>query len=654
MKILILGVSNVGDCILTTGIIDPIARKFPGAVIDILVGGRAKDVFSSDHRIRRVIPYDKKADFSEKRRLFKSLKNENYDLAFDLRNTFISFLLAKRSFRPWYTKTHAWLRHNSVLRKFYTRDELKMFKPRLVWSLEDEKVLNHINFNDYIVISPAARSWTKTWPPEYFRELIALIHREYPQQGIVVVGEKSEHRYCSQFETDGYVQNFAGRTSIPQLAVVIKNARAIITNDSAALHIASAVDTPTLAIFGPTDEIKYGPLAGNSVVMRRYFPCAPCERAQCRFRDKRCLTAVKPEWVFYWLKRILEKKEVPETRFHRVLLTRCDKIGDLILTTPAITAVRTSWPNAYVGFMCSKYTEDILKGNPDVDEVISLDKTGRHRGILGFLKLVGEIRSKKFEVMINFHPTNRVHLAGFFAGIPLRVGYDWKMGVLNNVVIKHKKHLGEKSEAQYNFDLLEVLGVKNRDFPQRISVSPEEENWVENELLRRGIDRFVLIHPGANCPSKLWPLDNFIQLAEKIMYNFDIPVMFILGPGEGYMEEKIIQVLGEKTVIYKNLSLRRLVALISKCSFFISNDSGPMHIADALMKPLVVIFGRSQPGLSSRRWGPLNKSAVVVWRDVGCQKCLAHNCQKGFLCLQSITVDEMFDIFKQQMERIAV
>ncbi len=120
------------------------------------------------------------------------------------------------------------------------------------------------------------------------------------------------------------------------------------------------------------------------------------------------------------------------------------------------------------------------------------------------------------------------------------------------------------------------------------------------------------------------------------------------------MEEKITQVLGEKTVVYKNLSLRRLVALISKCSFFISNDSGPMHIADALMKPLVVIFGRNQPGLSSRRWGPVNKSAVVVWRDVGCQECLAHNCQKGFLCLQSITVDEVFDIFKQQMERIAV
>lgn len=654
MKILIITVSNIGDCILTTGVVDGVLEKFPACSVDVLVGKRAQGVFASDSRIRKIIPYNKNANFRDKLRLFRNLKKENYDFIFDLRDTFISLFLSKRTFRSQNLNAHAWIKHNSALRKFYNQDELYKFKPHIIWDKRDQEIVKEINFKDYVVVAPTARSWTKTWPPEYFKKVIALIHKEYPDWGIVITGEKSEYEFCKQFKIDECVYNFAGRTSIPQLAVIIKNARAVITNDSAVLHIASAVDTPTLAIFGPSDEFKYGPLAENSMVLRRHFPCAPCEKAQCKFGDKRCLTAIKPEFVFHWFKELITKKKPPATKFKRVLLTRCDKIGDLILTTPAISALRDAWPNAYIGFLCNKYTQDILDGNPDVDEIIPLDKNGKHKGIFGFLKLVRKIRARKFEIMINFHPTNRVHLLGFFARIPLRIGYDWKMGFLNNVIIKHKKQLGEKSEVEYNFDLLKPVSIEYKKFPQTIVVSPQEENRAEEEMRSRGLDRFVLIHPGASCISKMWPLRNFVTLAEKIRYNFDIQVVFILGPGEEHMEKDIAHALGNKVIIYKNLELKKLVALISKCSFFISNDSGPMHIADAFEKPLIVIFGRNQPGLSPHRWGPINKSAVVLWKDVGCKQCLAHNCQKGFLCLQSISVQEVFDAFKNQMERVAV
>jgi heptosyltransferase-2 len=654
MKILIITVSNIGDCILTTGVLDGVLEKFSTSSVDILVGKRAQEVFSSDPRIRKIIPYDKNANFWHKLHLFRNLKKENYDFIFDLRNTFVSFFLSKRTFRSQNLKAHAWIKHNSALRKFYNRDELNKFKPHIIWDKRDQEIVKEINFRDYVVVAPTARSGTKTWPPEYFKKLIALIHKEYPGWRIVITGEKSEYEFCKQFKIDEYVHNFAGRTSIPQLAVIIKNARAVITNDSAVLHIASAVNTSTLAIFGPSDEFKYGPLAENSMVLRRHFPCAPCEKAQCKFGDKRCLTAIKPEFAFHWFKELITKKKTPGTKFKRVLLSRCDKIGDLILTTPAIAAVRYAWPNAYMGFLCNKYTQDILDGNPDVDEIIPLDKNGKHKGIFGFLKLVREIRTRKFEIMINFHPTNRVHLLGFFARIPIRIGYDWKMGFLNDVIIKHKKQLGEKSEAEYNFDLLKTVGIEDKKFPQRIIVSPQEENWVEEEMRSKGLNRFVLIHPGASCISKMWPLDSFITLAEKIMYNFDIQVVFILGPREEYMEEKIIQAFRGKVTVYKNLALKKLIALVSKCSFFISNDSGPMHIADAVRKPLIVIFGRNQPGLSPRRWGPVNKSAVVLWKDVGCKECLAHNCKKGFLCLKAITVDEVFGAFKKQMEKVRI
>ncbi len=652
MKILIIGVSNIGDCILTTGVVEAIYQKFPSAEIDVVVGQRAKGVFACDDRINQIIVYDKKARFSEKIKIFKDLRRKNYDLIFDLRNTFISWFLSKKVYRPQNIKGHSWLKHNSVLRKFYSYDKLKNFKPRIIFSQKDFDILKTVNFSDYIVLSPTARSWTKTWPPEYFLKLIYLIRKEYPDWGIIIVGEESEYQYCSQFVIDEYVKNLSGRTTITQLAVIVKNARAVITNDSAVLHVASACNRPTLAIFGPSDETKYGPLSDNSIALRRHFPCAPCEKAQCGFEDKRCLKAVLPEFVFCYLKKILNGEQIPKSSFKRVLLTRCDKIGDLLLTTPAISAVRYFWPNSYIGFMCSKYTQDILAGNPDIDEIIPLDKNGEHKGLIGFLKLVWEIRQRKFNIMINFHPTNRVHLLGFFAGIPVRVGYDWKMGFWNNVVVKHKKQRGEKSEIEYNFDLLKLVGISNGRFFQKIVVLPDEDMWAENEIRQKGLNKFVIIHPGASCLSKMWPLENFIQLAEKIMSNFDIKVVFVLGPGEEYMEEKINQILDGNVFIYKNLTLKKLIALISKCSFFISNDSGPMHIADAINKPLIVIFGRNQPGLSFRRWGPVNKSATILWKNVGCKVCLAHNCNKGFLCLQAITVDEVFNSFCKKFEEI--
>jgi len=87
--------------------------------------------------------------------------------------------------------------------------------------------------------------------------------------------------------------------------------------------------------------------------------------------------------------------------------------------------------------------------------------------------------------------------------------------------------------------------------------------------------------------------------------------------------------------------------LIFKTSALISNDSGPMHIADAFNKPLIAIFGRIQPGLSFKRWGPLNKNAIIVHKDVGCRECLAHNCKKDFLCLKEVTVDDVYKEFEK-------
>ncbi len=648
MKILLITLSNIGDAILTTGVLDGLKKKFPDSDIDVVTGVMAGDVFSSDNRVNEVIIYDKKAPFLKKAALFKQLKARRYDFVVDLRNTLGAYLISRHVYKTKNIKGHRYIKHNTSLRAFFTKEELRQFKPRIIWSHADEEYIGSLKLQKYIVISPAARSDTKSWPGGYFKELIALLRNHFPEIEIVLTAQGEDKEFCRQFVIDSKVKNLAGQTNIRELSVLISKACLVITNDSAALHAASSVNTPAIAVFGPTSETKYGPLSAGSLVLRRHYPYSPCEKSQCMFGDKRCLLSIKPEEVFNSAARFLKGEPVNiKSDYKRILLSRVDKIGDIILTTPVIEVIRNNFPSAFISFLSDVKTEALIKNNPYLDEVITLDKRGKHKGILGFLKILNQTRKRKFDLAINFHPANRVHLMCFLAGIPNRAGYDRKLGWLNNCKVKHIKQLGEKSEADYNFDLLAEIGMNKVSHNQTIIVGQSALNRINEDLKNKNIEDFIIIHPGASCKSKLWLLENFIALAKKIIKEKHLKVIFILGPYESSMREGIENELGSDIEIYQNLRLEDLIALIFKTSALISNDSGPMHIADAFNKPLIAIFGRIQPGLSFKRWGPLNKNAIIVHKDVGCRECLAHNCKKDFLCLKEVTVDDVYKEFEK-------
>ncbi|MDP8233385.1 MAG: glycosyltransferase family 9 protein [Candidatus Saelkia tenebricola] len=645
MKILIMTLSNIGDAVLTTSVLECVKKKFPLSSVDILAAERAKPVFTSDPRINEIIIYNKKSGIFEKLSLCKGLRTRGYDLVLDLRNTFASYFIAKRVLKSKNPKTHMYIKHNTVLRKFFSFAERLMFKPKIYWSPEDVSFIDSLGLRDYLVISPAARSDTKSYPLGYFKELIVLLRGKFPDIEIVLVGEDADRNICQELLIDSRVRNLAGETNISQLGYFLSKSRLVITNDSAVLHVASSVNVPTIALFGPTSESKYGPLADNSIVLRRHYVCSPCEKAQCKFGDKRCLAGIKPDQVFNFASRFLMGESIDiRTDYKRILLTRVDKIGDLVLTIPMVEIIRKNFPNSFISFLSSVKTKALIENNPYLDQVITLDKK---TGFLGFLRLLKEIRKSRFDIVFNFHPTNRVHLLCFLGQIGLRVGYDWKAGWFNNCKAKHLKQLGEKSEADYNAELLGKIGINESSHIQTIIPDECAVSKIDKDLKDKDIRDFIMIHPGASCKSKLWPLENFIALAKKIAQQKRLKLVFILGLHEDFMRKRIEDELGSAVEIYQNLELRDLIALISSSSALISNDSGPMHIADAFSKPLIAIFGRNQPGLSFKRWGPLGKDAIVIYKDPGCKECLAHNCQKSFVCLRGITVDDVYKEFEK-------
>jgi len=331
--------------------------------------------------------------------------------------------------------------------------------------------------------------------------------------------------------------------------------------------------------------------------------------------------------------------------FKRILVIRTDRIGDVLLSTPAIKALRKHFPQSYIAAVVRPYARDIVLGSPYLDEVIIYDKYGAQKNFFSSVKFAWALRKKRFDLALILHPTNRAHLVTFLAGIKKRVGFDRKMAFLLTDKIEHQKQQGRKHELEYTLDIIRFLGIEPGNKDLFMPIRKRSEAHIEEFLSKQGAkntDRFVALHPGASCPSKLWPKERFAQVADKLSEEFGVKMVIVSGPNDLEISRGLLSLLDCPNIDASGqTTISELASLLRRCCLFISNDSGPVHIASALEVPVVAIFGRAQPGLSPRRWGPTGKNDIILHKDVGCKECLAHNCQKQFACLKAISVDEV-------------
>ena len=336
-----------------------------------------------------------------------------------------------------------------------------------------------------------------------------------------------------------------------------------------------------------------------------------------------------------------------ETIPKRILVTRTDRLGDVVLSTPVIRVLRKLYPGSYIAMMVRPQNKGVVANNPHLDEVIVYDKYGFNRSLLSTVKFALDLKAKKFDTAIALHPTNRTHLMLFIAGIPVRIGYDRKMGYLLTKRIRHEKQKGEKHEADLNLELLEKAGFSVEDADNRpyIITSGNDKRMIDSVWKDRQLgDNVIALHVGASCPSKRWPAERFAELADRLADKHRMDIVLVGGDEtEQFSREVTRNAKNKVTDITGTLIVSELAEMLSRCKLFISNDSGPVHVAVAVGTPVVSIFGRKSPGLSPRRWGPLGDRDVVLHKDVGCDICLAHNCNKDFACLKAITVDEAFE-----------
>jgi heptosyltransferase III len=332
---------------------------------------------------------------------------------------------------------------------------------------------------------------------------------------------------------------------------------------------------------------------------------------------------------------------VEKTQINRVLIVRTDRIGDVILTLPMISALHSSFPSASLAILLQSYTKNLAEGQDGLSSIIVEDSQGKKKN---FFSLLTELRTYKFDAAFAVYPRFRIALLLRLAGIPLRIGtaFRWYSFLFNRKVYEHRKTV-EKHEAEYNLSMLKELGCKvpGKIEPMLVITQKEKEKAasIRAHLGLEYSDRVVLLHPGSGGSAREWKPENFASLASMIARKkFRV---FITGTeSERDLIDHIVRLSqGAARPFISSLSLKEYGAFIQTASVFAANSTGPLHIASAVGTPVVGFYPPVKV-MSAKRWGPLGEKKIIFTPDPAlCSQCAGGPC-RGNACMDQITVEQ--------------
>lgn len=321
-------------------------------------------------------------------------------------------------------------------------------------------------------------------------------------------------------------------------------------------------------------------------------------------------------------------------------------IGDLVMSTVVLTDLRKRFPSAEITAMCKTPLSELLKEDQDINELFSFSrpknrflKRKERRDIIGKLRQggydLGILLTNSFSSAYLFwegNVKNRVGFKGSFRSFFL----DYPITVPKN---KYEQHTILTYKA-----LLEPLGITKSHSTPRLFLTDDEIQFAKELLHQRGFNErntLIGIHPGAAYGSaKRWPKERFFQLAKKLIEQKDLYVVFVGDDSVSHFVKEISRALGKNIIdLTGATSLRTLCSIIKQCTLFLTNDSGPMHIASAFHIPLVALFGSTSKVMT----GPYNKNSEVIDKEVSCSPCFKRECPIDFRCMMNITVDEVYE-----------
>jgi ADP-heptose:LPS heptosyltransferase len=313
----------------------------------------------------------------------------------------------------------------------------------------------------------------------------------------------------------------------------------------------------------------------------------------------------------------------------RILLIQLRRIGDVLMTTPAVRALREARPEAHITYLTEPPAHVVFQNSPRVNAV---KLHPRKSGLLSHLHLMRELRGERYDIVIDFFSNPRSAQLAWATGAAQRIGFDFpgrRWAYTHRVGTAQ----GRRFAAQHKADLLEPLGISTPSLLPEIFLGAEQRAYAQRQLAGLGVrenELLVALCPVSRQPYKVWPAKHFARIADVLIERYGAQVLLFWGPGE---ESFVNAVRAEMT--YRALpdypvpDLPRMAALLERCHVYVGNDNGPRHFAIAVGTPTVAVFGRPFPENWTPPGQPLHQAVAY---DPGCKanctypRCTHLNC----------------------------
>jgi heptosyltransferase-3 len=331
-------------------------------------------------------------------------------------------------------------------------------------------------------------------------------------------------------------------------------------------------------------------------------------------------------------------KKIDKSKISRILVIKPAAIGDVLLSTPAVENLRVNFPDAEINFLTQKFCKEVLTGNPFINRVLTYDLS-----IDSGWCIIRNIRKQKYDLIIDLFCNPRTALITFLSGAKYKVGFKFRLRAYA-YNIKLDSRGGEVHNIEFNLDALRGLGLEVKPLKPRFYINHVHEEFAEKFFIDNNLNgkKVIGVNPSGTWKTKVWHLEKYAELIKKFGSSFSFLIFW------GYEEElkqayKLKEMTGDNVFLIPRCDLKYIGALMKKCKLFLTNDTGPMHIASALGVNTAAIFGPTNPRLQ----GPLNENSTVIRNEkldcLGCNLTKIEDCPNEHKCMAELDAGYVFE-----------
>lgn len=345
--------------------------------------------------------------------------------------------------------------------------------------------------------------------------------------------------------------------------------------------------------------------------------------------------------------------DLSQREFHRILIIKPSSPGDILHALPVLHALRWRYPSAHIAWLVATTFVDLIAADPDLNEVIPFDRKrfgrlGRSLSVTAdFLSFVRQLRRKRFDLVVDLQGLFRSGFLARASGAAVRIGFA-DARELAPAFYSHRVPRGTSRDVHAVDKNLGVARLLNLDGAQpdvRITLTAEDRAAATQLLATAGVaecERFAALVPGTRWETKCWPAERFGELAGRLSEQCGVKSVLIGGKDDEPLADVAIRAAHDRAVsLCGRTTLRQVAAIIERAAIVVTADSTPMHMAAALGRPLVALFGPTNPA----RTGPYGRMNDVVRLPLNCSPCYFRKlsqCPYSLRCMNDLSVEAVF------------